>query len=306
MGLYVVVHVLLDPPYLLLLVFVVIDDRQRLYATPGLSAPAAAGCAKGRAHLAVGSAAAAAARAPAACAVVSVLCADGSDSVRSCGATKQRSGTRVLREPGASSSGAGRRSGRGSACCRRRMPSCERTRTCASARRTSRRRCACRGSRSGARGSVACGRRTRRGSIGGRCCGSACAIVCCGRHRSTRHRQSQETACAASERGGGCDGGSCYRGDRSALAGGRAAGRRRRCFHRRPRQTLQTPRPERCGRIRHRRPHPRRHRRCRWSPTPAAQVAWRSCRRRRPRPALPARTRAHQALPSCRDRLTQK
>ena len=80
MGLYVVVHVLLDPPYLLLLVFVVIDDRQRLYATPGLSAPAAAGCAKGRAHLAVGSAAAAAARAPAGCAVVSVLCAGDPDS----------------------------------------------------------------------------------------------------------------------------------------------------------------------------------------------------------------------------------
>ena len=79
-GLYVVVHVLLDPPYLLLLVFVVIDDRQRLRATPGLSTPAAAGCAKGRAHLAVGSAAAAAARAPAACTVVSILSADGSDS----------------------------------------------------------------------------------------------------------------------------------------------------------------------------------------------------------------------------------
>ena len=79
-GLYVVVHVLLDPPYLLLLVFVVIDDRQRLYATLGLSAPAEAGCAKGRAHLAVGSAAAAAARAPAGCAVVSILSDDGSDS----------------------------------------------------------------------------------------------------------------------------------------------------------------------------------------------------------------------------------
>ena len=80
MGLYVVVHVLLDLPYLILLVIVVIDDRQRLYATPGLSARTAAGCAKGRAHLAVGSAAAAAARAPAGCAVVSILSDDGSDS----------------------------------------------------------------------------------------------------------------------------------------------------------------------------------------------------------------------------------